>query len=73
MSAIKDRPLSLSDDQLGEIMLAARSIDPERRHLFLERIGAMLKVRHRFNDTDVNEVVGLALRGLIQTTADNAA
>jgi hypothetical protein len=66
------RPLSLSDDQLSAIMLAARTIDPERRDIFLQRIGAMLKLRGRFTDADIADVTKLALCGLIHT-ADSAA
>ena len=44
---------------------------PALRHLtsvryYLERVGAMLLARRRFNDEVVAEVVGLALHGLLQ-------
>jgi hypothetical protein len=68
----KDRPLSLSDEQIRAVMLAASSIDPERRDIFLQRIAAMLKLRHRVDDADVADVVQLALCGLVQH-ADSAA
>ena len=64
--------LSLSDNQLEIVVSAARAVAPERRDIFSERIAAMLKLRRRFDDRDVNEVTALALRGLIQT-ADTAA
>ena len=41
----------------------------ERRAVFLERVGAMLKVRHRFTDLDVDEVAKLALTGLAHQPA----
>jgi hypothetical protein len=61
--------ISLSDSQLDVVMTAATSIAPERRDIFLQRIGAMLKLRHRFNDDDVAEVTALALCGLAQQPA----
>jgi hypothetical protein len=54
-------------------MTAAKGLAPERRSVFLERIAAMLKLRHRFTDDDVAEVTALALCGLVQQTADTAA
>ena len=48
-------------------MTAATAVPVERRSVFLERVGAMLKVRHRFTDNDVRQVAELALCGLIQT------
>jgi hypothetical protein len=62
-------PLSLSDSQLSIVVQAASGIDPERRDLFLQRIGAMLKLRGRFSDSDVIEVTRLALAGLIHQPA----
>ena len=64
--------VSLTDPQLKIIMTAANAVSVERRGIFLERVGAMLKVRGRFTDADVADVARLALAGLIQT-ADNAA
>jgi hypothetical protein len=61
--------VSLTDPQLEIIMTAANAVPVERRSVFLERIGAMLKVRGRFSDDDVRPVVALAARGLAQTTA----
>ena len=41
----------------------------DKRTLYLERIGAMLRVRRRFTDADVKQVCELALCGLVQTAA----
>jgi hypothetical protein len=57
--------VSLSDQQLGLLMDTARAIDPDRRDIFLQRVGAMLRLRHRFSDADVAEVSKLALYGLV--------
>ena len=65
--------LSLSDNQLEIVVSAARAVAPERRDIFLQRIAAMLKLRGRFDDTDIAEVTALALRGLVQQAADSAA
>jgi hypothetical protein len=65
--------IALSDQQLDVVMTAAKGIAPERRDIFLQRIGAMLKLRYRFDDTDVAEVTALALHGLVQQAADSAA
>jgi hypothetical protein len=56
--------ISLSDHQLGTVMAAARTIAPERRDVFLQRVEAMLKLRRRFDDRDVAEVCALAVCGL---------
>jgi hypothetical protein len=65
--------ISLSDQQLDVVMTAARGLALERRSVFLERVTAMLKLRRRFDDTDVAEVTALALHGLVQQAADSAA
>ena len=65
--------ISLSDQQLDTVMTAAKSVEPSRRSVFLERVAAMLRLRYRFDDTDVAEVTALALCGLVQQAADNAA
>lgn len=65
--------IALTDSQLDTVMSAAKSVEPSRRSVFLERVAAMLKVRYRFNDDDVAEVTALALHGLVQQTADSAA
>ncbi|MGB8156030.1 MAG: hypothetical protein WCF34_06930 [Pseudolabrys sp.] len=50
-------------------MTAANAVPVERRDTFLQRVGAMLKLRYRFSDTDVADVAQLALA----YTADSAA
>ena len=59
--------IGLTDPQLEIIMAAANAVPVERRGIFLERVGAMLKVRGRFTDADVADVAQLALCGLVQT------
>jgi hypothetical protein len=68
-------PLALSDAQLKTVMLFAAAIPPEKRSMFLERIGAMLAARGRghFNDDDVAEVAQLALTGLVPSVSRIAA
>jgi hypothetical protein len=56
--------ISLSDRQLAAVMDHAKAVDPARRDLFLRRVGSMLKLRGRFNDSDVVGVCGLAVCGL---------
>jgi hypothetical protein len=53
-------------------MTAAGVIAPEKRSTFLERVGAMLKVRHRFTDYNVDEVAKLATCGLVHEHTDAA-
>ena len=65
--------VSLSDHQLKTVMDAAIALGPERRDIFLQRVGAMLNMRGRFSDGDVQDVVGLALCGLVHQTAVSAA
>jgi len=57
--------LALTDSQLQTVMATARGIDPDRRDVFLQRIEAMLRLRRRFDDADVADVVSLASAGLI--------
>ena len=64
--------VSLSDSQLAAVLDAARTLPVERRDIFLQRCGAMLRMRGRFSDDDVRQVVELAACGLVQT-ADSAA
>ena len=59
--------LGLTDNQLRTVMTAANAVPIERRSVFLERVGAMLKMRVRFTEADVADVARLALAGLIQT------
>ena len=51
----------LADAQLEIIMTAANAVPVERRSVFLERVGAMLKPRGRFSDDDVRQVAALAM------------
>ena len=62
----------MTDNQLRTVMDAAIALAPERRDIFLQRVGAMLRMRRRFTDDDVADVARLTLCGLIQT-ADSAA
>ena len=61
--------IGLTDSQLRDVMIAANALPVERRTIFLERVGAMLKLRGRFTDSDVADVTALALCGLIQQPA----
>jgi hypothetical protein len=65
--------ISLTDSQLQTVMTTAGMLEPERRSLFLERVGAMLKLRIRgdrgVGDGDVAEVTALALHGLVHQPA----
>ena len=64
--------VSLSDSQLAAVLDAARTLPVERRDIFLQRCGAMLRMRGRFTDDDVADVAKLALAGLVQQSADTA-
>jgi hypothetical protein len=57
--------ISLSDQQLQTVMIAASVIDAERRDIFPQRIWTMLKLRGRFADGDLVEITKLALAGLL--------
>ena len=60
----------LSDSQLRTIWNAADALPAEKRGIFLERMGALLQCRGgRFIDRDLDDVVRLALRGLIHESA----
>ncbi len=62
-----DRRLSLTDNQMQAVLLAAQPLPPEKRSELLERIGARLRlVAGRPSDDDVARAVELALRGLVQ-------
>ena len=65
--------VSLSDRQLAAVMDAGRTLPIERRDLFLQRVGAMLTMRGGFSDSDVADVVKLALAGLAQQPAARKA
>jgi hypothetical protein len=64
--------ISLTDHQLAIVTDAACTVPIERRDIFLQRCGAMLRMRGRFTDADVSDVARLALAGLVQN-ADSAA
>jgi len=64
--------LSLSDQQLRSVMDAAARVAADRRDVFLQRVGAMLTLRGRFDDSDVSEVCMLAACGLIHQRTDAA-
>ena len=55
-------------------MTAANAVPVERRSVFLERVGAMLRMRGygHFTDDDVADVERLAMAGLVHQTADVA-
>ena len=61
--------ISLSDHQLSIVTDTARMVPVERRDTFLQRVGAMLKLRGRFSDADVADVAQLALTGLAHQPA----
>jgi len=62
-------PLALTDAQLQTLMNLAAEIVPEKRSAFLERVGAMLVLRGRFDDADVAEAAKRALIGLAHRPA----
>ena len=61
--------ISLNDMQLKAVMAAAARVPHEKRAQFLERISAMLTFRGRVTDSDVGDVVELALVGLVRESA----
>jgi|RhiMethySRZTD1v2_1073278.scaffolds.fasta_scaffold2683103_2 hypothetical protein len=62
--------LSLNDAQLAAVMRAAANVPPEKRSLYLERIGAILNMRgRRFTDDDLVEITKLACTGLVRQSA----
>ena len=64
----------LNDRQIAIVREAAGQLPPDKRGLFMERVGAMLRVRRMgvgFSDDDVIDCCGLARFGLVQT--DTAA
>jgi hypothetical protein len=56
------RMFSLSNQQMANVMAAARDVPQEKRALYLERLAAMLKLQHRFNDQTLKEFSKLAAR-----------
>ena len=61
--------VSLTDSQLAIVTDAARMVPVERREIFLQRCGAMLRMRGRFTDANVSDVARLAMAGLGQQPA----
>ncbi|MGC1925809.1 MAG: hypothetical protein WA706_18595, partial [Pseudolabrys sp.] len=63
--------IGLTDSQLKIIMTVASGVPIERRGVFLERCGAMLRMRgyDHFTDADVADVAQLALTGLAHQPA----
>ena len=61
--------IALTDSQLRTVMDAASALAPERRDIFLQRCGAMLRMRRRYTDSDLVEVVQLACTGLVREPA----
>jgi len=57
-------PLSLSHQQLQQVMAAARDVPQEKRDQFLQRLSTMLALKGRFDDRDVAETARLAATGL---------
>jgi hypothetical protein len=64
--------ISLSDSQMQLLTDVAANLAVDRRAIFLERVGAMLRMRGRFNDADVADVAALALCGLVHQRTDAA-
>jgi hypothetical protein len=60
-------PLSLTDHQLKCVMEIAANIDADRRSVYLQRLEAMLRMQHKFNDQTVKEISQLAATGLTVT------
>jgi hypothetical protein len=62
--------LALSDSQLRAVWAAANGLPVEKRGVFLGRLVAQLQLRGcRFTTTDLEDVVRLALSGLLQQSA----
>ena len=62
-------PLALTDNQLRAVMDAAANVAVEKRDLFLQRVGAALKLCGRCTDGDVSAAVTMALQGLVHEPA----
>jgi hypothetical protein len=58
--------ISLTDDQLAAILIAAAALPPEKRTLFIERVAAHLKLRGRGN---IEAAITAALQGLVHGSA----
>ena len=69
-------PFRLTDSQLQLLLAAAKPLDPDKRGLFLERVGAHLRCNcsGHPSDADVEAAVAAGLRGLQQQARpDDAA
>jgi hypothetical protein len=55
--------LALTDNRLAIVMTAARSLSPEKRSVFLQRVAAQLARVRRPGDADVERAAQMALRG----------
>ena len=63
----------LNDRQLAVLRDAAASLPPEKRSVYLQRVGAMLAIRRhgvRFGDSDVIDCCALAKFGLMQQNTE---
>ena len=61
--------VSLTDRQLAAVMDAARTLPVERRDTFLQRVGAMLKMRGRFSNQR-GQIVGTFVLGSYRLSLD---
>jgi hypothetical protein len=64
--------LSLSNRELQTVMDAASKIDPDRRSVFLQRLGTMVELKGRVDGRDIAEFCKLASAGLIHRRTDAA-
>jgi hypothetical protein len=65
-------PLALTDNQLAILTTAAADVPLEKRSTFIERFGAVLALKGRFDDADVADTVRLACAGLVRRKHDAA-
>jgi hypothetical protein len=62
--------ISLSDEQLRVVMVAASALDWEKRGAFLERVAAVLRLKTgQASDADVAAAADRALRSLCVISA----
>jgi len=60
----------LDNDQLAKIMFAASGLPPEKRGVFLERVGARLGLRgSQLTDSNLDNAIQIALQGLVHNSA----
>jgi hypothetical protein len=64
--------ISLSDRQLHVVQQAAAAVPYKKRGIFLQRLSAMLELRRRFSDDDVDDCAALARQGLVQRESSAA-